>query len=107
MPDVCKKIIGYTKYPNEHLNLFTEGDYYNITAEIWHAAEQCEDTDEVIAGACHVVYPRCLMGYAVPLCRQACMGEYTEEPRKNGLLWQLLPSHTISTSATCEVTARM
>lgn len=74
MPDECKAVVGYTSYPNERLGLHSYDEYYNATMKIWQAAQECEDSDEVMAGACRVVYPRCLMGWTYELCRQTCLG---------------------------------
>lgn len=79
MADECKAIIGYTSYPNERFNLSSEADYHNISSKIWQAAHECDNTDEVIAGACRIVYPRCLMGYSLELCRQSCLGKNPNE----------------------------
>lgn len=75
MAEECKAVIGFTSYPNERLGLDSAEEYYNVTMMAWRAAQQCEDADEVIAGACHVIYPRCLMGYSLELCRRTCLGE--------------------------------
>lgn len=75
MPDVCKAVIPYTDYPNKRFDLFIEDDYYNISMKIHEAAQECEDPDEVIAGACSIIYPRCLMGYTLEICRQSCLGK--------------------------------
>ena len=80
MADECKAVIGYTSYPNKRFNLSTEADYYNISSLIWQAAHECDDTDEVIAGACNIVFPRCLMGYSLELCRQSCLGKRVRKP---------------------------
>lgn len=75
MPEECKPIIPYTSYPNEPLGLYDEAAYRNLTAEVWMAVQSCNNTEEMIWGACNVIYPRCLLGYQLFLCRQTCLGE--------------------------------
>jgi hypothetical protein len=75
MPDVCKAIIPYTSYPNEPLQLFDEEAYVKISTEVWAAAHSCNNTDAIIWGACNAIYPRCLLGFSLYLCRQTCLGK--------------------------------
>lgn len=75
VPDDCKGIIPYVSYPNELLQLYDETEYYNRTAEVWKAAQSCNNTDAIIWGACNAIYPRCLGGYPLYLCKETCLGE--------------------------------
>lgn len=76
MPDECKAAIGYTSYPNDKLGLYNADDYKNVSLRIWQAAQECKDPEEVVKGACHVVYPRCLLGHSLYPCRETCLGMY-------------------------------
>lgn len=75
MAPECKSIIPYTSYPNEPLGLYDEEAYRNVTADVWAAAYSCNDTEAIIWGACNAIYPRCLMGFPLHLCRQTCLGK--------------------------------
>jgi hypothetical protein len=82
MPDECKAVIGYTSYPNEQLGLYSEDHYRNVSMRVWEAAQECREPEKVVQGACHVVYPRCLLGHTLYVCRQTCLGEYSFVPSR-------------------------
>lgn len=68
----CRDIVPYTSYANGS----DDGQVYRERyMSIKMAAENCSDTEEIIFGACSVLFPRCVLGDPVYLCRQACMGK--------------------------------
>jgi hypothetical protein len=75
MPAECKPVIPYTTYPNEPLQLFDEAAYRNLTERVWMAAQSCNNTEAIVWGACNAIYPRCLLGHPLHLCRQTCLGK--------------------------------
>ena len=77
MPDECKRVVHYTSRSGKKLALPEYGeDSANATMAILRAARECEDPEEMVAGACLAVYPRCLLGHSLPLCRRTCVGMY-------------------------------
>lgn len=76
VPAECKSVIPYTSYPNTRLGLMDEEAYGNISQMIMEAAQNCTDPEKIMMGACHILFPRCLMGYSFYLCKQTCMGKF-------------------------------
>lgn len=75
VPEECADIIPYTKYPNTLFELETDEDYREIADRIYKAAEDCSDNETIRWGACHMLFPRCLLGHELHLCKDTCMGE--------------------------------
>ena len=75
VPDMCADIIPYTSYPNRRLRLFEKDAYEELLDEIKDAASKCKDPEAIRWGVCNSVYPRCLMGHQMYLCKDVCIGE--------------------------------
>lgn len=73
-PEECKDIVPYTTYPNKIFELETEEDYLNFSTTIQKALANCT-IDELTAkwGVCNMMFPRCLMGFELQLCRNTCL----------------------------------
>ena len=77
VPEECQHIIPYTSYPNRLFGLEDEEDYKNVTDMVMKAVEDyCNDTDTIGWGACNMLFPRCLLGFPLYLCRETCLGEW-------------------------------
>ena len=76
VPELCADIIPYTSYPNNVLGLRDEDDYKRLLERIDCAKSNCTDDDDKLRwGVCHMVFPRCLMGHQLHLCRSTCRGK--------------------------------
>jgi len=67
--------VPYTSFPNERLGLMNEEDYLNVSSLMKEAIENCSRPDELAWGACNILFPRCLLGFDLYPCRDACLGE--------------------------------
>lgn len=75
MPEQCRHVIPYTSYPNELFGLDSEDQYKNMSAMITAASADCNNTELIGWGACNMLFPRCLLGFPLYLCRETCLGE--------------------------------
>ncbi|KAF6017572.1 hypothetical protein EB796_024123 [Bugula neritina] len=76
VPAECAEFIPYTTYPNKLFNLTTEDEYGNFSASIeFILRNNCTDVDEYWAtwGVCNMMFPRCLQGFELQLCRNTCL----------------------------------
>ena len=89
MPDECKAVVHYTSHSDRKLALPDGEDFGNWTMAILRAARECEDPEEMVAGACLAVFPRCLLGHPLQLCRRTCVGMYRTACRLNHSLVNL------------------
>ena len=72
----CSDIIPYTSYPNEALGLYNRSDYESLSGRIMTAVNSsCSNHTMMRWGACNMLFPRCLMGYDLLLCRNTCLGK--------------------------------
>ena len=74
VPEECSDIIPYTSYPNKLLALESAEDYERLGDRIQKAAANCSDGEKIRWGACHMMFPRCLMGHELYLCKDTCRG---------------------------------
>ena len=84
VPSMCRNYIPYVSYPNERFGLYNESDYYNVTADLIETIEQsCNSSDQqsIQWGVCNMIFPRCLMGFPLYLCRESCLGECANDRR--------------------------
>jgi hypothetical protein len=86
---MCSDVIPYTSYPNTLFNLTDKEDYEEFSMMVKGAIENCTDPETLMKGACHIAFPRCLMGFSLYMCRQTCMGTEravgeTRTPRRVG-----------------------
>ena len=73
VPPECADIVPYTSYPNERLGLKDEESYKNLSMAIKRAInESCGDHEMMRWGACNLVFPRCLLGWELQMCRRTC-----------------------------------
>ena len=75
VPELCADIIPYTSFPNKVLGLEDEDDYKRLLERIHCATSNCTDNEKLRWGVCHMVFPRCLMGHHLHLCRRTCRGK--------------------------------
>lgn len=76
IPEECSGIIPYTTVPNELFNLTSAYEYGNFSEDIEMAMQNCSlDEDAAVWGVCNIMFPRCLAGYDLQLCRNSCLGK--------------------------------
>lgn len=83
MPEECGDLIPYTSYPNTRLGLYEEDDYRQFVDMIKGAAANCTDQEKIRWGVCNSVFPRCLKGFQLYMCRDVCEGK-TDRSLKSG-----------------------
>jgi hypothetical protein len=77
VPEECADIIPYTSYPNTLFGLNNEEDYTNFTNTIKAAMSNCTMEEEWAHwGVCNIMFPRCLLGFDLQLCRNTCLGNW-------------------------------
>lgn len=64
--------MDYASFPNP---LMGSTNYSQFEAKVKAAAESCTNPEAIYWGACNIVYPKCLLGYTLQLCRHTCLGE--------------------------------
>lgn len=76
VPTECADIVPYTSYPNTLFGLNETVDYDNFARTLETALQNCT-IDEFRArwGVCNIMFPRCLLGFELQLCRQTCLGK--------------------------------
>lgn len=74
-PEECKDIIPYTTLPNRLFGLNTEAEYLNFTHDVQMALQNCT-MDEASAkwAVCNMMFPRCLLGWELQVCKKTCLG---------------------------------
>lgn len=80
MSHECKPYVDYASFPNPALGQMNASDYEMLAANVTAAAANCTDAEAIYWGACNIVYPKCLLGSTLQLCRQTCYG-------KDGRAW--------------------
>ena len=75
MPDECRDLIPYTSYPNARLGLYERDDYEELIDMIRGATANCTDQEKIRWGVCNSVFPRCLKGFPLYMCRDVCEGK--------------------------------
>lgn len=76
VPEECSDIISYTNYPNTVFNLNSTEEYTAFSDNITAALSNCTGLDPYWSrwDVCHMIFPRCIMGFELILCRQNCLG---------------------------------
>lgn len=73
---MCEDLIPYTSYPNTRLGLHDKDDYEKLLSMVHTSAQNCSDPETIRWGVCNSVFPRCLLGYPLYMCKDICMGEW-------------------------------
>lgn len=75
-PEECRDIIPYTTIPNRLYGLNTTEEYENFATSIENALRDNCTMDESDAkwGVCNMMFPRCLLGWELQFCQEACLG---------------------------------
>lgn len=70
----CADLIPYTTYPNTLFGINGTEEYHNFSNAIQQALQNCT-MDEYWArwGVCNIMFPRCLQGWELQLCRDTCL----------------------------------
>ena len=74
-PKECDDIIPYTTHSNSLYGLNSTEDYMNFSMSVKQSLHNCT-IDPFMArwAACNMIFPRCLLGWELQLCRQSCLG---------------------------------
>ena len=75
MPLECAPYVEYATAPNKLFELMNETDYLEMGTMLKAAADNCSEPEKLYWGACNILYPKCLLGETLPLCRETCLGE--------------------------------
>ena len=79
VPAECSDVVPYTTYPNSLFGLNGTAEYTDFSDRIESALRNCTNVDPFWTrwGVCNIMFPRCLLGYELQLCRETCLGEFS------------------------------
>jgi len=75
VPAECADVVPYTTYPNKLFMLNGTAQYTQFSDNITAALMNCSGLDELSTrwGVCNIMFPRCLLGFELQLCRETCL----------------------------------
>lgn len=74
--------MDHAKYPNPILEPMNETELMMMGERLKAAADNCSNPEVVRWGACNIMYPKCLLGETLQLCRQTCLGKVYSDSHK-------------------------